>query len=93
MQTPEHVLEDIRGQCSIQRSRDFPSLFEAITRGYMQSSDPLIKQSCCNQLTTAAGQTLRGVLKVTNRKVRVQHSILEKSVDSNLYAITPISKT
>ena len=52
MKSLEHIFTYSREKCVVHRSGDFPYPFGATVGDFVQTTDLVIKQSCCIQSTT-----------------------------------------
>ena len=84
----------MRGECFVHKCGDFSYPFGATAKDFVQTTDPIIKQSCYIQSTKVAYLNLWVKISKLQTKVFVCNSfIVEDLVDSGLYTVKWVTIT
>ena len=92
MKTLEHIFTHSSEQCFVYRFGVFPNLFEAIAGDLVQTTDLVIKESCCIKSTTIDDLNLWvGISKSQTEEFVCNSFTVEESEDSKLRVVTWVS--
>ena len=84
-----HIFAHSRGQCSVHRFEDFPYTFGVTARDLVQSTNLVIKQSCCIQSTKIVDLNLWvEISKSQTREFVCNNFTIKETIDSGLRVVT-----